>query len=71
MMNDMMGSGMMWGMGLAGIVGIIPQQNACVEVKSTDASAVRISDSKFTGSARPEFAASPEAFAAFTAFARS
>ncbi|ETR79352.1 hypothetical protein X566_00110 [Afipia sp. P52-10] len=23
MMNDMMGSGMMWGMGLAGIVGII------------------------------------------------
>lgn len=47
------------------------QQNACVEVKSTDVSAVRISDSKFTGSARPEFAASPEAFAAFTAFARS
>lgn len=23
MMNDMMGSGMMWGMGLTGIVGII------------------------------------------------
>jgi hypothetical protein len=23
MMNDMMGSGMMWGMGLAGLIGIV------------------------------------------------
>ncbi len=44
---------------------------ACVEVKSTKATAVRISDSKFEDTVRPEFAASPAAFSALIGFVRS
>lgn len=43
---------------------------ACVEVRSTQPTAVRVSDSKFTGTARPEFAVSPEAFEAMVRHAR-
>lgn len=46
-------------------------QNACVEVKSTEAVAVRISDSKFKDTVRPEFAASPAAFEALIGYVRS
>lgn len=44
------------------------QQNACVEVKSTEPTAVRISDSKFKDTKRPEFSASPAAFSALVGF---
>jgi uncharacterized protein DUF397 len=44
---------------------------ACVEVKSTEPSAVRVSDSKFTTGTRPEFKAGPAAFAAFVASVRA
>lgn len=43
---------------------------ACVEVRSTEATAVSVTDSKFTGTARPEFAVSPEAFEALVRHAR-
>ena len=45
------------------------QQNACVEVKSTDVAAVDISDSKTKGSGRPQFSVSPAAFTSLVAFA--
>lgn len=43
-------------------------QNACVEVKSTEATSVQISDSKFKDTVRPSFSASPAAFSAMVGF---
>lgn len=42
---------------------------ACVEVKSTDAAVVDISDSKFKDTVRPAFAVSPAAFTALVGLA--
>lgn len=44
---------------------------ACVEVKSTDVSAVSIQDSKHTGGTSPVVSLSPAAFTALVSFARS